>query len=72
VLWQTCAIKGGYELTALVPLAAFGLQRGIRELLFECAVNLAQPRGRSYQRVGLRSACSGAYSHNQRFGLIQL
>ena len=72
VTWQTSAIKGGYELSALVPLAAFGLKKQTRELLFECAVNLAHPRGRGYQRVGLRSACYTAYSHNNRFGLIKL
>ena len=71
VAWQTRAITGGYAVTALVPLAAFGIKKQTRELLFECAVNLAGARGRGYQRVGLRSGCFNAYSHNDRFGLIK-
>ena len=72
VTWQTRTIKGGYELTALVPLAALGIKKQTRELLFECAVNLAHARGRGYQRVGLRSGCYSAYSNNNRYGLIKL
>ncbi|MCG3147448.1 MAG: hypothetical protein PCFJNLEI_00888 [Verrucomicrobiae bacterium] len=52
--WRTRRVRGGYQLTALIPFANLNLDPKAKTFRFELAVNVPQPRAAT-----LRAAASG-------------